>query len=225
MYNRPVADQDPHQLSPADGHRKHEVPAFAPFSECDADADSPFTACVGPGVPLIDQSEPCAHVYLIREGLVKLSYASENGSHVTLGLRSAGWYAGAASVLLRMPSVYSVVTVGSCTVSRFPQEQFFFVTKHSMTTLRHVMRSVCLDSMCQARLYAEIRSNSAAERLEHFMQERAADGAQRKTMDPLPLLKQAELAELLSVTPEHLSRLRSRRMPCPARAGKVSGRK
>jgi hypothetical protein len=31
-------------------------------------------------------------------------------------------------------------------------------------------------------------------------------------MDPLPLLKQRELAQLLSCSPEHLSRLRTQRM-------------
>jgi hypothetical protein len=44
------------------------------------------------------------------------------------------------------------------------------------------------------------------------MQERITTDPNWKTVDPLPLLKQRELAQLLSVSPEHLSRLRKQRM-------------
>ena len=73
------------------------------------------------------------------------------------------------------------------------------------------MKSLSLDSIMQAKLHAEINSSSAAERLEHFMQERTNTDSQWKTVDPLPLLKQGELAQLLAVSPEHLCRLRAQR--------------
>ena len=108
----------------------------------------------------------------------------------------------------KIPSVYSAITLSECTVSQIPAEQFFYWATHDIRTLRHFLKSMSLDSTSQTRLHAEIQSNNAAERLEHFMQERTAADPHWQTMDPLPLLKQGELAQLLSVTPEHLSRLR-----------------
>jgi CRP-like cAMP-binding protein len=210
MYNQIIAGKDLPDLTLADGCREQRIPAFTPLSECCAEATgkAPPPLALGSGVNLVEQWKKCDYVYLVSDGLVKLTYASENGTRVALGLRSSGWYAGATSVLLKIPSLYSAVTVGNCTVSKIPEEQFFHWATHDTTTLRHFLKSVCLDSISQARLHAEINSSSAAERLEHFMQERIATDPQWKTMDPLPLLKQGELAQLLSVTPEHLSRMR-----------------
>jgi CRP-like cAMP-binding protein len=210
MSNRIIAGKDLQDLSLADGCQQESIPAFAPLAErvTEATGNTPPPLALRPGVRLIEQWRKCDHVYLISDGLVKLTYASQNGSQVTLGLRSSGWYAGATSVLLKIPSVYSAITVSDCTVSKIPADQFFYWATHDVKTLRHFLKSMCLDSTSQSRLHAEIQSSSAAERLEHFMQERTTTDPHWQTMDALPLLKQGELAQLLSVTPEHLSRLR-----------------
>ena len=52
-----------------------------------------------------------------------------------------------------------------------------------------------------------LKSSSAEQRLAQFMSERNNPYPHLKTLDPLPLLKQMELAQLLAITPEHLSRL------------------
>ncbi|HXP08679.1 MAG TPA: Crp/Fnr family transcriptional regulator [Acidobacteriaceae bacterium] len=210
MFNRIIAGKDLQQASLEDGCREENIPAFAPLAEryTEAGGNTPPFLTVGPGVNLVNQWRHCDYVYLLSDGLVKLTYASENGSQVALGLRSSGWYAGATSVLLKIPSVYSAITLSECTVSQIPAEQFFYWATHDIRTLRHFLKSMSLDSTSQTRLHAEIQSNNAAERLEHFMQERTAADPHWQTMDPLPLLKQGELAQLLSVTPEHLSRLR-----------------
>jgi CRP-like cAMP-binding protein len=210
MYNRIILEKDLEDLSLADGCREETIPAFAPLAErcTEVTGDAPPPLALKSGVNIVEQWKKCDHVYLISEGLVKLTYASENGTRVALGLRSSGWYAGATSVLLQIPSLYSAITVGNCTVSQIPAEQFFHWATNDIKTLRHFVKSVCLDSISQARLHAEIHSSNARERLERFMQERTATDPQWKTMDTLPLLKQGELAQLLSVTPEHLSRMR-----------------
>jgi CRP-like cAMP-binding protein len=210
MYNRITAGKHQQDSPQEDGRREESIPAFAPIAEPCAEGivDAPPTLTLGPGVNLVEQWKKCDHVYLLSDGLVKLTYVSENGSRVALGLRSAGWYAGATSVLLRIPSLYSAMTVGNCSVSQIPADRFFYWATHDIERLRHFMKSVCLDSISQARLHAEINSSSAAERLEHFMHERMGNDPHWKTVDPLPLLKQVELAQLLSVTPEHLSRMR-----------------
>lgn len=160
---------------------------------------------------MMEQWKKSDYVWLIREGIVKLVHESENGSQVTLGLRSAGWYAGVAQAILDVPNLYSVVAVDDCKVTQIPAADFFGWTTRNVKKLHQVMKSLSIDSIMQAKLHAEIHSSSAAERLEHFMQERAVTDPQWKTVDPLPLLKQSELAQLLAVSPEHLCRLRAQR--------------
>jgi CRP-like cAMP-binding protein len=193
--------------------QEQDLPAFAPVAERNSQTKTPQSLfmSVRPGTRLIEQWDKNSHVYLIREGLVKLVYASDRGSQVTLGLRSAGWYAGAAQALLEVPSLYSVVAVDECKVSQIPTAEFFAWTTKNVKKLHQVMKSLALDSIVQAKLHAEINSNSAAERLERLMQECSTKDAQWKTVDPLPLLKQGELAQLLAVSPEHLCRLRANR--------------
>jgi hypothetical protein len=130
-------------------------PAFAPIV---SDAfeqlkNIPEPIDFSTGAVLLEQDAEVSSVYLLRRGLVKLLYVTADGRETTLGLRTAGWYAGAVSALTNARSIYSVKAVTPCVVSR------------------------------------------------------SAGHSQIKTLDALPLLKQMELAQLLSITPEHLSRL------------------
>jgi CRP-like cAMP-binding protein len=214
MYNRTIADKNLQDVSLADRCRQENIPVFTPVADRNTETKTHVSTFleIKAGRKLIDQWKKCDHVYLIRGGVVKLMYTSDNGSQVSLGLRSTGWYAGAASVLLGIPSLYSVLAVSDCKVSQIPAEQLFAYTTKNVKKLQHFMKSLCLDSILQAKLHAEINSSSAAERLEHLMQERTTTDPQWETMDPLMLLKQGELAQLLSCSPEHLSRLRTQRM-------------
>jgi CRP/FNR family transcriptional regulator len=71
----------------------------------------------------------------------------------------------------------------------------------------HFIAGLCFEVAAQASLQVELMVNSAEDRLDHFMLERATEHPSRRTVDPLPVLKQMEVAQLLSITPEHLSRL------------------
>jgi CRP-like cAMP-binding protein len=214
MYNRTIADSNLQDFPVADRCPEKNIPVFAPVADRNAATKTHASTFLElePGGKLIDQWNKCDHVYLIRSGVLKLMYTSDNGSQVSMGLRSTGWYAGAASVLLGIPNFYSVLAVSDCTVTQIPAEQLFAYTTKNVKKLQHFMKSLCLDSILQAKLHAEINSSSAAERLDLLMQERTTTDLEWKTMDPLPLLKQRELAQLLSCSPEHLSRLRTQRM-------------
>jgi CRP-like cAMP-binding protein len=214
MSTRPIAEKNFQDTLLDDGCGDQHLPAFAPVAERNADTKThPSTfLTIKSGEKLLDQWKKCDHVYLVREGLVKLLYTSDNGSEVSLGLRSTGWYAGAASVLLGITNPYSVLAVSDCKVTQIPAEQLFAWTTRNVKKLHQFMKNICLDSILLAKLHTEINSNSPAERLEHLMQERITTDPNWKTVDPLPLLKQRELAQLLSVSPEHLSRLRKQRM-------------
>jgi hypothetical protein len=73
--------------------------------------------------------------------------------------------------------------------------------------MKHFMRVLCQELCSQASAQVEIMSHKAADRLVRFMQERKMSGENWKAVDPLPVLKKLELAQLLSISPEHLSRL------------------
>jgi CRP/FNR family transcriptional regulator len=213
MMNRPLSDKKAPEVSQPEGLREQQIPTFSPVAAGHGQTKTHFSEflAIKPGEKLMEQWKKSEHVYLIREGLVKLVHGSENGSQVTLGLRSAGWYAGVAQAILDVPNLYTVIAVDACKVTQIPSADFFGWTTRNVKKLHQVMKSLSLDSIMQAKLHAEINSSSAAERLEHFMQERTVRDSQWKTVDPLPLLKQGELAELLAVSPEHLCRLRAQR--------------
>jgi CRP/FNR family transcriptional regulator len=184
-------------------------PAFAPivsnaFEEL---KNIPDPTSIATGTMLIEQDTPADYVVLLRHGLVKLLYATPEGRETTLGLRTSGWYAGAASVLMNTPSVYSVVSVTPCTVSRIPAAEFSAALMQNARMMRHFLQTICNELISQSAAQAQVMSGSAEQRLTHFMRERTAAHERLKTLDALPHLKQMELAQLLAITPEHLSRL------------------
>jgi CRP-like cAMP-binding protein len=188
--------------------QEHSFPAFAPTisDEFDRLKGLPEEKTVPSGTPLIDQGTEPTSVFLVCSGLLKLVSVSPQGRESVLGLRSAGWYAGAVAALVHRPSVYSVKTVTECVVSRIPADEFHLWLMRSARMARHFTQTLCNELLSQSS-EAQVRGGSAEERLSHFMAERHTIHPNLKTLDPLPMLKQMELAQLLAITPEHLSRL------------------
>jgi CRP-like cAMP-binding protein len=184
-------------------------PAFAPIlsDAFEHFTDLPEPSEISPGTLLLEQGELCKTVWLIRDGLVRLTYVSHDGRETTLGLRAAGWFAGAACLIMNTPNVCSVKAVTPCIVSRIPAQDFSRRLAQSARLMRHFTSALCLELIAQTTAQVSLMSDSAEQRLDGFMRERSARHPQIKTLDALPLLKQMELAQLLSITPEHLSRL------------------
>jgi CRP-like cAMP-binding protein len=184
-------------------------PAFIPIvsDAFETFKDLPNIEHLESGHLLVGQGSAAESVYLLRKGLVKLTYSTPDGRETTLGLRSAGWCAGAVWVLTNRASVYSVVAVTPCSVSLIPAADFALRLMQSSRLMRHFVNTLCNESISQAASQAQIMGWPAEERLKRFMRERSTVHLRLKTMDPLPMLKQMELAQLLSITPEHLSRL------------------
>ncbi|MFT4112311.1 MAG: Crp/Fnr family transcriptional regulator [Silvibacterium sp.] len=162
------------------------------------------------GTELIQQGRTVASVYLVRRGLVKLVYLSESGEEITLGLRSVGWWGGAVAAMLDSFSACSVQAVGECEVIRISGRDFRERLKSNPSMMGHFLKALCNENASQTEAQARVMSGTAAERLTIFMRERQKKNPRWQTIDPLPMLKQMELAQLLSITPEHLSRLLSR---------------
>jgi CRP-like cAMP-binding protein len=103
-------------------------------------------------------------------------------------------------------SLYSVKTVTPCVFSMIAAEEFSTKLMQSARMMRHFMDTLCNELISQSA-EAQLRLISAEQRLAQFMAERYIQNSQWQTLDPLPMLKQMELAQLLAITPEHLSRL------------------
>lgn len=185
-----------------------QFPAYAPVvsGAFETFQSLPTGTAIATGALIVDQGQPPSSVYLLRQGLVKLVHVNAEGRETMLGLRAAGWYAGAVSALMRTPSTYSVKTVTPCLFSIIAAEDFSMKLSRSARMSRHFMDTLCNELISQS-VEAQFRQNSAEQRLAQFIAERDIQHEQLRTLDPLPLLKQMELAQLLAITPEHLSRL------------------
>jgi len=196
------------------------IPAFTPvLAGGTGFVDNlPAARFAPPGTLLVEQGANSHSIYLIEKGLVKLTHLSVCGRETTIGLRSEGWYAGATSALLNDPSVYAVRAVTGCMVARLPVHEFRRYLRESHDMMDHFLAGLCFEVAAQASLQVEVMANSAEDRLDHFMLERVAEHPSRRTVDPLPVLKQMEVAQLLSITPEHLSRLMHKKRQASTRS-------
>lgn len=192
-----------------DAQNVNEYPRFAPLcSEAFHNfTDLPSRFEVAPGTKLIEQGSTPKSVLLVFEGLLRLDYLNHDGGEIMLGLRSSGWYAGAASIITRVPSVYSVTAVGTCSVAAIPAHEFSSKLMQNARLLTHFMLTLCAELTSQGGMQAQLMSSTAEDRLACFLREREAKHMRWATFDPLPLLKQMELAQLLAIKPETLSRI------------------
>jgi hypothetical protein len=71
--------------------------------------------------------------------------------------------------------------------------------------MRHFLSSVCREVVIQSKVHILLRSASAESRLRQMLGEH--EKSAWKTLDPTTIMRQADIAKLLSITPEHLSRV------------------
>jgi CRP-like cAMP-binding protein len=192
------------------------VPAFAPVLSIDLEMfrNLPTQQNIARGQVLVEQGKLAPFVHLIAGGMVKLTHLNPDGDEQTIGLRSSGWYSGAISVLMNAPSAYSVQAITPCVAHAIPAEVFNVQLMQNAKIMKHFIRALCHELCSLAAAQVEIMSHSAADRLLRFLDERSMTGLTWKAIDPLPVLKKQELAQLLSISPEHLSRLLHKYGPC-----------
>ncbi len=200
-------------ISAAEGAAPIMAPVFAPaLSSCVAFLGAlPPARHLKASTVLIAQGERVKKVQLVRSGLVKLTNINSDGREALIGLRSDGWYAGSTSVILDVPSVYSVCASTDCTVVEIAAADFLRCIHRSPEMLSHFILGLCREVASFSGLQVELMSSRAEDRLNLFLRERAASLLTGGILDPLPSLKQMELAQLISISPEHLSRLQKKR--------------
>jgi CRP-like cAMP-binding protein len=159
---------------------------------------------------LLQQGSPADEVYLIRVGLVKLVWGDSTGKQTILGLRSPGCLIGVAAVVTGEPCAMSAVTLVPTVLERITAEKFLqrLQTDSEFAWKIHQFQSREVHE--QLNWLGEMSCSSARSRLGNVFRKLSEIGKVhmdgKKSRVRLPL-KQKEVAELIAVTPEHLSRL------------------
>jgi CRP-like cAMP-binding protein len=188
-----------------------QAPAFAPI-ETDHLKDFGLLPerRLPPGSILQEQGTFSGRLFLIKQGVVKMTYTGIDGSERILGLRSTGWMAGACQAVTNTPSTCAVVTLTSCLVGVLECDDFNHKLKAGGPLCHRVMCMFAQELATTREFAKQVLSSSAEERLNIFLQESASHLSNWNTVDAAPMMRQSEIAQLLGMSPEHLSRLTTR---------------
>ena len=162
------------------------------------------------GTVLVRQGCEPGDIFFIEEGLAKLVRIDGNGREQILGLRGPGWMLGAAFVLVGRSHPASVVAVTACSLRRLSREAFLEMMAEQPDLSWHVHRMHSREVLSQFHHMADLGVKTARQRLERVLRRLVAvtsPGNDHKEVRLLSPLKRWELASLIAVTPEHLSRL------------------
>ena len=158
-----------------------------------------------PRQELFGQDEAAPPVFFVESGVVKLVRNTQNGEELITGLRSSGWLLDGASAVLGLPSTCKAVTVTPCVLRCLSRAAFMKVLDVSPNLLKEVNGLICRELCAGQEQQVAFRCGDAQSRLEMLVNELSPNGA-IGSLDQLPL-KRMEIAQLLAITPEHLSRL------------------
>ena len=159
---------------------------------------------------LFQQGTPADDVYFIHQGIVKLVWGEATGKQTILGLRGDGSLIGVPAVVTGEPCPTSAVTLVPSVMERITAEKFLqrLQTDPDFAWQIHQIQSREVHE--QLNWLGEMACCSARSRLRRvFSRLTEVSNVQKEgthSRVQLPL-KQREVAELIAVTPEHLSRL------------------
>ena len=162
------------------------------------------------GAVLMRQGCDPGDVFYVEEGLAKLVRTGADGREQILGLRGAGWFLGAALVLAFRAHPASAVALTPCRLRRLTRQAFLdLMAKHEGLSWHvHLMHS--REVLSQFQQMADLGTATSRQRLERFLRRFTDAAAPNRNGGGVRLalpLKRWELASLIAVTPEHLSRL------------------
>jgi CRP/FNR family transcriptional regulator len=171
---------------------------------------SPLPQVYPVATELFQQGTLAQEVYFIDQGAIKLVYVNPDGKEVSIGLRSSGWLLGAAAVILNEPHPVTAVTLTRCYLYRMTSETFRHLSNNNASLSAYLQQVYSREVYQQMMRIAELECCSARQRLEHFLRRLIPELEQRDPQKEIWLqvpLKHSEIARLISVSPEHFSRL------------------
>ncbi|MHC4489011.1 MAG: Crp/Fnr family transcriptional regulator [Planctomycetota bacterium] len=165
---------------------------------------------IPPQHQIFSQGESPHTICLICNGLVKLTRTESDGNRAIVGLRKPGWLLGATAILPGLPYASTAETLIRSKLCFVPIEQFQQAMDTNTTFSKWVSMILCREVRSSTLSISSQSCLSGRQRLEKFLWEiiqlQNIRDTGKKVKIPIPL-KQWELAQLLGLTPEHLSRL------------------
>ena len=162
------------------------------------------------GTVLFQQGFMVREIYLIDQGVVKLIRLAESGQEMIVGLRTPSCVLGTASAIVRKPHSVTATTLSACRLRRIPLDLFLDLARNNQQFCWHLHQAHSREVYDQADQLIGIKYLSARQRLEQLLQQlilaMGVDELQKPVMLPLPL-KHWEIAQMIGITPEHLSRV------------------
>jgi len=156
------------------------------------------------------QGNPPREVFHIERGLVKLMRLSAGGQELAVGLQSQGCLLGAASAIVKEPYPFTAITITSCALSRIPADLFLQLARTDEQFCWYLHEVHSREVHQQASQLAALKYLSARQRFERlllqFLSSIPPHEKQTSMKVRLPL-KHWEIAQLIGVRPEHLSRI------------------
>ena len=167
-----------------------------------------------PNTEIYHQEASANAVYLIERGLVKLTWLDPDGHEVIVGLRRRHWLIGAPAVFLERRFAYTVTTLIPCCLRCISAKEFLGMVNTNTKFSRELLRTFSEEIYSQGIKVAMLGCMPARDRLTRFFCELVHEQKQasclselQKPMKLLVPLKLKELAQLIAISPEHLSRI------------------
>lgn len=162
------------------------------------------------GVELIREGALLREVLLVRSGVVKLARTAGDGRESIIELAFRETWLGSASVIVNKPSPVSATTCTEAMITRIPADEFRRQLRETPQLSLRVHEAHARELNRQMGRIDELASLSSLERLKLVMRRFIAalpgQTSNRGVRLNVPL-RHWELARLIAVSPEHLSRL------------------
>ena len=146
-------------------------------------------------------------VFCVHSGLVKLINLAADGKELIVGLRSSGWILGAASVVIQKPYPVTAVTLTCCAVHYVPSMEFLRFVRLNPEFSGDLVRLLSCEVNDQTNQLVRLGTLKARQRLEQLLLQMVPSTKGQKEMRLKLPLKLEEIAQLIAIKPEHLSRV------------------
>jgi CRP/FNR family transcriptional regulator len=161
-------------------------------------------------IQLYRQGSSAEEVYFINQGLLKLVRMEGEGHELIIDLRPRGWLLGTAAVITRQQHPVTAITLSESVIQRIPAAVFNSLLRTNTQFSIHVHQMQSQEAIDHITHMARISCLPAQDRLADLLWELAhaleVPTSSGEVLLHLPL-KHWELAQLIAVTPEYLSRL------------------
>jgi len=156
------------------------------------------------------QDTPAKAVYFIDYGLVKLSRSDSSGHEMIAGLRRRSWIIGAPAVLLGKQYSFTATALTDCRLRRIASGTFLGFIEKKPEFAQQMLRMFSQEIFNYGKAFCGLGCLPAIDRLKRLLYEILREINPTSYKDEVKLnfpLKHKELAQMLAITPEHLSRL------------------